>query len=145
MTKKVMIILVAVVFSLSLSGLAFAGEETSGQDLIDSLVKDGKGVRLHDYYELETDKGVYVMVTFYAPKKVVEEGGRAYFIDKIVRRCLKDNSGRIKLYMVSVLANPDIVMEFEVDPKEVGYWEKFLKGLLPSRPLVPDRGEKLPI
>jgi len=140
MKRQVKFLVTVISFLFAFSASTIYAEENvdlkTGQDLASTLAKDGKGVKLHDYYELKySDGSIYAMVTFIASK----ETGKSYFIEKIVRRCLSvGDSGRIKIYMISVISDPNIVVQFEIDVLEV----KILEGLLkkrPNRPMIPNK------
>lgn len=139
-----LVVVVSFLFAFSISAVYAEKVEIEmekGQDLAEVLTKDGKGVQLYDYHEIKYSNGIYAAVTFLAPKKAAQ-AGRSYFIEKIVRRCLgKGNSSRIKVYMVTILADPDIVIQFEIDVLEIKILEGLLKDRLnrPNHPIIPNR------
>lgn len=102
---------------------------TKGKDLVNAL-NGIKGITLYDYAELYNS--TIVSATFFIEQETFKKKGfldvKYHIVKILVTRYLNQDKERgIKTYMIGVLANPDVVIEFVLSGKEINALERQFK------------------
>lgn len=102
---------------------------TKGKDLVDAL-NEIKGITLYDYAELYNN--TIISVTFFIGQDTFKKKGfmgvKYHIVKILVTRYLNQDRERgVKSYMVGVLSNPNVVIEFELSGSEIGSLEQQFK------------------
>jgi len=118
------------------TALVFSSEKTEvtpitakGKDLVNAL-NGIKGITLYDYAELYSN--TIVFATFFIEQETFKKEGfmsvKQHIIKILVTRYLDQDKKRgVNSYMIAVLADPNVVIEFEILGEEINTLKKQFK------------------